>query len=458
MVLAPAEVVDVQALEAEEPMAEEELEAGEDLLENEGFLEAVEDAVLDLVDGGLTQAIGLSQDVKRRWSLFLRMKQGLPPEEWEDDPLIDLDVYLPDLAKFTDTLRSQYLNDLIDDPSMMDFFEIDSPAQGVWPYTEAVSSLLQHKFKEMKPRNCTGYMDFLSRSFDDLLTLGNMTSIATHEVLEGDDGDMVRQGPTMQWVDPFNVWPWRTDVHTLDETDVTVYDPLSEWELTIGDYQNVEEALEIETTGPGGMRDENASADSEEDGGGQQHESLKHRYVSFLKWPIFRLVRALEADYPEVTSEDVVLALATKYEFDLESVRAGGWWDIQHIGETLIRCKPYPLLLPVDRSPLMLHGLNKRNGQLWSLGLYDRGAWDERLKNLFHRHLITLSAFNSRPPIAVYHDMIEPEYLQVRGEDFRLEPGDTIPLVTSPGSSRFFEEAHYNAAGMQWTRSMAEYH
>jgi len=412
--------------------------------------EEIEEALLGLCEDGLRDAIPLSQGIKRKWALYLEMKQGFAvDDEGADDDLAQMDLADPVLAKFIDILKAEMLKELLPDPAEMDFFALLAKWPGVEPYAEAMTEQLRDKFRVMKPKGATNFYDFVARQVEDYATVGNCLSVMGHELLQGDeDGDGVIQGPTAQYVDPFNAWPWRTDINCADETAWTLYAPITTAELRGGGYRHVQRVLEEGTTGSPQMRDPKAGgAETEQyyEARETQREPLWERYVDIMPWPGGDLRERLGEDYEESYNEAGVLrTLGGAFGFDPARLRGQEWWVFERIGPVLIMARPFPLKLPMGRCPIHHGGFLKVNGRLWAHGLYDRAANDERFSNFFKRAIVRLTAMNARPPVGYYPHLIDQTWLQQRGEDFRFEPDLHIPMLPTAGEKQPFAEFHIN--------------
>jgi len=419
------------------------------------LLDDIKSTIRNHCTNGFRNAVSLSQDVKSKWAKYHQMKMGVWQDDFQDDPLVELGVHQQYLARHIDTLKSVLLNDLIPDPATMDWFHAESHF-GMGAYGDGITQLLREKFKRMRPEDSENFVDWLDRELDDWLTLGNLCSIVTHEMLSGSDGDMVFQGACVQWIDPFNVWPWRTDINTMSQVDTTIFAPVTEEELHQGTFFNKEQIFERVAPGSWSKRDPLAESSGHSQG---YHEPLYSRYVDFIRIPWRKIISQLSETYEGITEEVLIDVLSQEFGFDpATAVSPNTWWNIERIGDELAHCRPYPLVLPAGRSPILHVPMFKTNASVWGNGIYDRGHWDEVFKNFYHRALIRLSSINADPPIGFFPDMIDPEWLAEHDEKAVFEPSQHIPLVPGAPQQKPFAELAVNPQALPMLAERGQYH
>ena len=255
----------------------------------------IEEVIQSMVKDGLNSAVALSGHEKEEFQRFTQLKTGRGPLLGDpNDPLVQKGIHLQDLAKFIDILRSLIMTEIIPDVAEMDFFEMRAKSMGLDDWAEAVTNLMRDRFKTMKPESGENYYQILDRMADDLLTYGTCFGTVTSEVIEGDDGDEMLQGPCVQYIDPHNVWPWRTDVNCLDQTNVTIYDPITCEELEQGNYVNVKEVYENETKSEGRMRDRKSEDQSSFNERSGVQPDLFEKFCAFIQWPFYDIRERLK--------------------------------------------------------------------------------------------------------------------------------------------------------------------
>jgi hypothetical protein len=396
----------------------------------------LETALINYLHEGHAAAVSVSEPIKRDWVVFMRMARAISALDDPDDTFTDLGVWIATIAKAKDTLRAQIVNDLIPDPGSMDFFRLDILREFWERYGEIITKLLQDKFRAAQPQDCEGgFIDLFDMEVDDWLTIGNMLTIVSNEQEQGDlDADHVISGPTPQYLDPFNVWPWDIDVNTFRDTNTTIYQPISRYELRDGEgsiFTNVDKVIESETCVSLPRRD--ATADSGADVS-SLITKLYPRYTYLGRWPSIELKEVVKEKY-----DGMVAAMGAAYGFDPAQCDAERWWQMEYVGDTLICCRPFPLTLPKGRGPILHEVLYKVNGQLWGEGLYHRVQWDERILNFFHRCVINIAGMAADPPYVARRHLMDPEWLQRRGEGGALEAGEAIWVIGNDGGQKPFE-------------------
>lgn len=414
-------------------------------LENLPTVDDVENAMIRYLNAGHELAIGMIQPDKRKWAQFKLMKEERGFYQDQSDPLVRMGVHFPALAKLIDVMKANLLAECIPDASEMNFFEFQDERGYFDEYVKRMQFLVRKKFQTMKPGAARDFLGVLDMLFDDMLTLGNCVSIITHEIIQGDaDGDGVVQGPTVQYMDPFNWWPWDWDVENADQTQHSFFAPLDVYALKAGGYVNLEKALEEETPNEDQRRDPDAdylyynnnSMDGWWDIRSYGKTDLYHRKIYFGIFPGEDL-RKNNGIGEDVDDETLMTILATKFcpeDKDpvawVEKGMRSRWWHQEWIGNTLICCEPYPVDLPMGHGPVIHQTLIKRNGRLLGLGLYDRGAWDERLLNFYRRAEIHITKLAANPPWWYVEGSISKAYLQQQQSQYpQLVPGKPIPII-----------------------------
>ncbi|MEN6536696.1 MAG: hypothetical protein ABFD89_23775 [Bryobacteraceae bacterium] len=399
-------------------------------------LDRLEKAILQVLHEGTEKAKTRSRATKAKWADWINMKYG---QGFKDDPgdiLTEKGVGLRMLAKFTRTYRSQVMRQLVPNPAEHDWISVTAKMPGLEGVAEAVEALMQDRFREMRPEDARNFYGLLPMHVDDWLTLGNMMAMPTHEYFIGDvNDDDIEHGPVVQYLDPFNVWPWSVQVNQIAKTDVTVYDPVDRYEL---DKLGLDEAMvkRIEATAMGGQqtlrRDKDAGGELDDEA--NEPEDLLERQLYFGKFPFYEIREVYGED---LTLEAAIEALAGKFGFERD--KAGGhWWQGEWIGDVLMDCSPYPLELPAGCGPIMHESYIHRNNQLWGLGMFDGNAIEERLATALHKDVIRLSKMAARPPRGIDLDAIDAKWRQEHGSSPTFEPDQMIPFHSNVTQGRAF--------------------
>ena len=431
-------------------------------------LEWVEESLVQVLRSGHDRAFGKMGSVHRRWAEFRTMKSGQPVNRYDFDELERMGVYLPDLAKFCDVMRAQILREVLPDPSAMDFFELGIEFPGFEAWADTITEGLRAKFRLMRPQEApSGFMDSLDRQIDDLTTLGNCFSLMLYDMRGGGKQGVVH-GPVDQYLDAMNVFPWRLDTPNAALIDFTIYNAIDDHELDAGSFRHkdkVRQEVGKKATSRRSPVDEvsgTVQSDREET---DFAEPLYERYIYAGRWPGWELRTKLGFTVQdEKINQDILNALiwnflGKEFGFDPAEASEAEYWDIQWIGQVLVQCRPYVLDLPVGLGPIQHRALNPVNGYLLGHGIYDRGHWDERLKNFFYKCIVRICGINSDPPVKVYRQLIEPEWYQRHGESPRIEPGMAIPVKTLPGVTQNpFEPLYLNEEAIPMIRDQMAMH
>lgn len=437
---------------------------------NDPELMACEQALITVLSYNTDKAIGYSMRRNQRWMMFQQMSQACPPyQDDPNDPLINLGYYVPQLAKLDETMGALILNTLFQDPSKYDFFRLDAKPewQGIGMLSEALTAQLQNKFRIMRPEANSGFLGVFDLMLRDFRKFGNMLGLITHEILsdpmQAVTMDDIIMGPSVQKVDPFNAKPWRTDVENATDTPWSLYDPMTPDQAHQMGFEN--EAGLFENEQPKDIRNRYMEfyTDSYQNYDlytewtaptTQQYE----RWVYLGKFPYYLMRQQMgESNEKEVQFDMDFQAmmgkLAGKFQFDPMGATPDTWFEIHYVGNTIIRCKPYGINLPVGMGPIIHHKLYPVSGYLWGEGIWDRCQWDERFFNDLQRAVIHIVKFTAKGVYAVREDMIKREWLQLHGPQLRFQPDDVIELDTQPGDNRkFFEKVEINEAAIPFIR------
>lgn len=423
-------------------------------------LQKIETALIDVMRYNTDQAIALNQWRKRRWMMYMQMEQGRPPLDDVNDPLIQLGYYQPILAKFRDIMKALLVNMLDPDPSEADFFELDAKPlwEGIDKLAEALTALLRDKFKNMSPELTGGFLAIFVRLIDDFLVYGNCTALVTHEMLsdpfEPDNQDGLIEGPTIRRISPLNVFNWRDDVSSFGETFTSIFDPVTPDQAHQMGFVNTDKLFANESAVP--CRNLYMATQTSWWTGGQWSEEWKspgteqyERWIGIGRFPFYQLRKSMGEQEKDVVFEPdlhmVMQTLSTKYMFDPMKVTPDTWFNIEWVGNTIIKCKPYELALPMNKGPILHAGFYTRGDYLWADGLYDRCQWDERFYNDLQRAVLTLVKFTAKGVFAANKDMVDQVWYQMHGSQIKFTPGDVIELNTRPGDNRkFFEKVDVN--------------
>ena len=193
--------------------------------------EVIQRALVNYLKDGHTRAVTLSQGEKKEWVKYARMAAGKVDKDDPQNRAQEIGVYQPIIEMMRQTLKAAYVTELLANPGMMDFFKLRPEWYGVDRYAEGVEKLCQKKFRDMAPADAPqGFLRLFDMWMDDFTgPCGNCIGTVTHEQMGGDSDneEMFRSGPTGQWFDPFNVWPWDIDVNSFGQTNTSIYQPLT---------------------------------------------------------------------------------------------------------------------------------------------------------------------------------------------------------------------------------------
>lgn len=437
-------------------------------------LQALEQALITVLSYNTDKAIGYSMRRNQRWMMFQQMSQARPPyQDDPTDPLINLGYYVPQLAKLDETMGAIILNTLFQDPSKYDFFRLDAKPmwQGLQMLSDALTAQLQNKFRIMRPEANSGFLGVFDLMLRDMRKFGNMLGLITHEVLsdpmQAMTMDDVIMGPSVQKIDPFNAKPWRTDVENATDTAWSLYDPVTPDQAHQMGFEN--EAALFTNEQPKDLRNRYMEfyTDSYQNYDlytewtspiTQQYE----RWIYLGKFPYYLMRQQMgESNEGEVNFQEdfagMMQLLAGKFGFDPMAAQPDTWFEIHFVGNTIIRCKPYGIKLPVGMGPIIHHKLYPVSGYLWGEGIWDRCQWDERFFNDLQRAVIHIVKFTAKGVYAVRNDMIDREWLELHGPQLRFQPDDVIPLNTQQDDGRkFFEKIEINEAAIPFIREQQE--
>jgi hypothetical protein len=299
----------------------------------------------------------------------------------------------------------------------------------------------------MRPRGVDGgYFGLTRERLKDWAICGNQFSLWTHEQLGGDeDGDGIMAGPCGQYLDPFNVWPWATDVNNINQTDTSIYAPISEADLRAGAFKNVEEILERASAQRRSKRDPASSSRGETIEAqyiGEDENFL--RYQNFARFPVWKIAKRLDASPAEIYG-----ALGAWYDFDPSAAEQATWWQREYIGHTYCQLRPYPLPLPRGEAPVQHYRLYSVSGELWGRGIYHRVGWHERFINMMRKAVARIVKMSANPPFYYRKYMLDTDWLQLKGEDFSLEPGEGIPIADMERQHKPIELFYAGAESLQ---------
>lgn len=437
-------------------------------VQDDAELERTEQALIDVLTSNTDQAIALKQYRNRKWQMYMLMEHGKPPMDDPNDVLIQMGYFVPILAKFGEMMDAILLQNLIPDPTEADWFELD--AKPLWPgiekLAEALTALERDKFKLMCPRMASGFLALLAMFLKDLRIYGNMVWMTTHEIIsdpfDPDNQDGLIESPSITRVPPPNIFPWRDDVSCLEETFTSIYDPITPDQAHQMNFVNSEKLFETETVeklrslwveNQYGSSTPSSSYEEWRYPGCDQYR----RWIGLGHFPFYQVRKALGEQEKDVVFEpdfeSMMSTLGQKYGFDSVSVKPGTWFDIEWVGQTIIKLKPYELALPLSKGPLHHFGMYSRNDFLWADGIYDRCQWDMRFFNDLQRAVLTIVKFCAKGVFAVQKDMVDQTWYQMHGSQIKFSPGDVIELTTRPGDTRkFFDKIETNEAAIPLIR------
>lgn len=426
-------------------------------------VQTIENALVNYLQEGQNRSIGMFQSRKREWARFKLMKEERGSYDDPSDPLVRLGLHIPTLAKLVDVMKAGLLSEVLPDPSEMNFFELQDERGYFDEYARRMQFMLRKKYQTQKPLAAGDFASVTDMLADDYLALGTCVSIITHEILEGEaDGDGITQGPTTQYIDPMNWWPWDWDVDNAAQTQHNIFAPLDIYALKGGGYVNTERVIAEETPTEDSRRDPDAQfyrLDMYWDGQQYSRTNLFHRYIHFGMFPGEDLRKA--PGLADVDDQTLMAALAPVYGFDPSKGMTARWWHLEWIGKCLTACRPYPLDLPQGEGPLIVKDMIHKNGRLVGLGMYDRGAWDERLLNFYYRAQVHITKFAMNPAWWYYTGSIDPAWLQQQGSQYpQLVPGRPVPIMGQPGpaTAKPMEAFPYNIEAIPTAREQSGMH
>lgn len=428
--------------------------------QNDAELERIETALINILRRNTNEAIGQQFYRKRRWLMYMMMEAAKPPLDDPNDPLVQLGYFIPILAKFSDMMGALIMQILFPDPSAQDWFELD--AKPLWPgiemLAEAITNLERDKFRQSCPSQPGGFLGVVSNMLRDLRTFGNFVGLVTHDIisdpLDPTSEDGLIEGPQLRRVPPQNAFPWRDDVGSFAETFTAIYDPMTVDQAHQMDFVNTDKLFKDES--PKRMRNlymtqmldsfqGNSILDEWRSPGPEQYE----RWVGIGRFPFYQLRQELGTQEDKVVFEPdfdaLMQTLSVKFQFNPLEVKPETWFDIEWVGDTVVKCKPYELALPKGMGPIWHYGLYPRADYLWADGIYDRCQWDARFFNSLQRAVLTIVSFSAKGVFTANKDMLDQTWYQMHGSQLKFSPGDIVELDTRPGDNRkFFEKAETN--------------
>lgn len=425
---------------------------------DEDTMRAIESAISMTLRQNRQNAIGRDFWRKRDWMMFRAMKEGNPPGDDENHPLVQLGYHPPLIAKYEQQMRTTILNMLIPDASEYDFFELEADPlwQGFDGISEALTELLRRKFKQMAPHAANGFFNTLDLMMADYDDIGTCVGLCTYDMLsdpfEPGNTDGLIDGPSVQWVDVFNVFPDRDDVNTLSETFVHIWDPVIPENIERMGLVNLDK---LPKPSPQFNRFMNYAFFSEAQtvqwspGKYYQLPALNQypRWIGLGRFPFSQVKDALRgtlgeewADLPmEQSFGQLMQMIAPKFMPDVDpaTIRIDTFFDIQcdDTSDILLKCRPYSLKLPRGKGPLIDDRLYKSPGYVWGDGLYKRCQLDERFYADLERQAITWTKFESQGVWLEYDELLDDEYREHRGDQFKVEPGMIVKGKLSNSTS-----------------------
>ncbi|MFH1740664.1 MAG: hypothetical protein ABIH23_16770 [bacterium] len=397
------------------------------------------DALIQVMNEGTEEAYTLSRDEKLVWADNLAMRESRYIDG-SSDKIGKRIIWQGYISKAIDTIKALMKRALIPDPGRMDFFDAVAKWPGVEPWVESIVALMRMKCKEARPRDVNGGLyGLLGMWLEDCFVLGTCMSIVTHEAIRKRNEDGVIEGPTPQYISAWNAWPWRTDCNTFNETATTIYDPIGRRELERGGFFNVknvvkkyeDNALEIDDRAPRRENDEQKKS-------GSRRSGMFPRYIYLGPFPIYE-IQDSKAELKDLSEWEIIQILAQKYEFDPAEAEDAEWWDIEWIGDECIQCRPYPTWIPIGKGPIAADTIYPRSKYIWGFGIYNRSAGEEWIANFFNRASMKICAWLAKPARYFRKDLVDREWLNLRGARPSIQPDDTIPIVGDYGSGKPFD-------------------
>lgn len=380
-------------------------------------------------------AVGMHQYRKWQWFKYKQMDDGDGIPDDPDDPLVQLGLNLMRLSQLRNVMKAGLRQEFY--PNNKCEFNLKAKIDGLNYYAEAATAGLRAKVKSMRPGSAKSFTELGDMWLNDLLgPCGQCLGIVRHEAAMGDanrDGSI--QGPVADWIDPMNWWPDAYDVNSVAECNHYFFAPIDKYQLMAGNYVNLDEALATNS----------ATETQRRDWDSYNLQNLETNLL-WWQWTMERLykrmvyigrfpgedLRDMGTGIGGATDEEMITTLAAEYGFDPATGMTAAWWLMEWLGNTLIRCVPYPLDVPNGACPVIHQGLFHRNGLLMAYGLWDYASWDARMLNFYHRACIHLTRAAMSPPFKYYPNMIDGAWLaEQEDETPQLVSGVGIP-VTSP--------------------------
>jgi hypothetical protein len=404
----------------------------------------IETALVLWLREGHERAVALSLPEKQQWARYRRMEEGTFREDDPKDPWVKRGVWMRPIAKAKRLLIANVMNELMPDPQEMDWAQAVPEMAGLDEYAERVEALVRKKLRQARPFAAKNVYDLTARGLSDLYTCGNKVRIVTHEAELDADHDEILDGPTPQYIDPRNLWPWRRRVNELRQTACTIWDPITHAELMSGRYYNREEVVakyrtgeaveEIDPDGIGIRNEAGVTAEEMAEEDAPTVEGAYRRLIYFGPFPCVAIREHCQLE-DAVSDEEILAVVAQAFELGPEAT-VKRWWHMHRIEETLILCEPYPLPTAHNDFPVRLIQRRAINGDIWGRGLYWECETDERLANFFKRASMSLSAIVAKPPFWYLESLFKKSWLQKQGGVPRLAPGTGMPLVQAPQTGK----------------------
>lgn len=409
-------------------------------------IEKAEKALVDALQKGSDAAYDIGKAEKEFWHRARQLYAHENEDDDVNDPLAKRGLWIGIISKHVAISMAQMIGEHIPDPSAMDFFEFKAESVAASGVVDMLTAVARRTFRNMNPEKANGFTSTYAMMLTDLHCIGNTFATMSYATLQGkadDMGDGVTDGPCLQYWDPANVWPWRLDVDSISETFVTIWDPIAPDAIEDFDFHNMETVWEKEVIQPTEMRDEQARPESDyTDNVSDDTTDMLRRCIGIGHFPWHMVAQCYgEKRATHEFRQQTLAALAAKFGrsarnheqvlWDPSTVTNETWWTMEWIGETLVSCRPYPLLLPLGRSPIIHDTFWKINGRLLGQGFYHRAEPLERIYNMLRRKQLTITGLAADPPVEIDRGLIDAAWWQINGYDLRLEPNMIIERISS---------------------------
>lgn len=415
--------------------------------------EFIEKKLIEWVKPRHNDAQALTPTFRQQWIDFRHMLAGTGAYTDNDDPLLQLPngqrVHIKLLGKALETWRANLMRDIFSTSTSteQEWFTVTAAAPGLEYYTKRVVAKMRKVLKSMRPNSARSFRQLIDMSLADLFEVGNMFYTVTSEKsLSYDiDFDGVIESATINYLNPFNVYPWRNDIDKIEDTCVSILTPMTNYELFNIPSPNLK--IMKETLSASGTKN---VPDHDDDGAvsdtnGTEGQLAEDKPIDsipiydvarvYFWWPDLDLTELCDKDESKGDLITWVDALAAKFSFDPVTALSTRWWQMDFVDEIVVDIRPVEEMLPEGRGPVGHFQMIKHNGRLLGEGFFERSQWDERFFNKWYRAFFHRADLLSNPPWWYDKSMVDRKWLADNQGDLRITKCQGIPIDRDAGNN-----------------------